>query len=333
MRSLSSARAFGTAAIAVTVALVAASSLSACDPDKDGNRIGPPPPQDTSGGTSTATNTNTAPPPDLVTTHDTHEPPPGTCTTVTIVQGQVTDAFGTALAGARPQSCVRGADGTLVCLRPGETGADGTFAQPIPFENQCVAELTMRTLLPESGLATTYCHATLPSGGNPVLALSEPIVLHPTQPASVLPPEGDPSFARTVVFPSGIELDVAPANLLYSSSLGYESMAAAQVPVNAPGLCFMEPAEPAIGLIAFYPEVDIASSGTQVRIPNTASLPPGAVVTMEVLGGLDCHLLGGELVPEAEWAEFGVGAVSADGSRIVANAVPCLTWMRYRVRQ
>ena len=250
-------------------------------------------------------------------------------TLISILQGTVTDPDGNPIQDARPQPCVRIPSGELLCLRPNPTGADGVFLQSVAFDAQCMVELTMRVVLPGSTDATTYCEIPLPSEDTASLNFDDPLVIFGTTPAATLPPLGTETSARAVVFDSGLELDVTPDQVEYSTG-GYDDLSSVAVDPTSNGLCFLDAADTSAGLFAFYPEANITGAGFPVRVPNTAGLSAGAEVELFVLGGLDCRDAAGETVPEGTWHMFGTGTVSADGTTITSdNGLPCLTWMRY----
>lgn len=252
---------------------------------------------------------------------------------VLFVRGAVQDGTsGNPLPDARPQACVRVADSsnTLICVRPSTTDETGAFTQSIPFDAQCMAGITFRVSLPQTHRASVYCKAELPES-SPALNVEAPFVLYPTEPATELPDLGDPQASRTVRFASGLELDLVPGDLYFPSGT-YDDLAATPVDPTGPGLCFLDPAAPVNGLMAFSPEVDVTGAPLPVRIPNTTNLAVGTEVELFVLGGLDCTLASGEPLPEGVWQSIGRGQVSADGSLIEApdTGVPCLTWLGYR---
>lgn len=314
-----------------TLLAVALTLLAACD-DADGPRDEPHTTPDLS--PPDATPLDTAPEDLTATPSDTTSDGCTDGRVVTIVTGRVVDTGGAPVAGARPQACIRQPSGRLICLRPGESADDGTFAQAVPFDAQCMAALTMRVLLPGHDFATTYCRFELEAGGRPVLALPDDLVLHPTTRATTLPPPADATTPRTVVFASGAQLDLVPADLYSGSSAGYAELAAtAPLPPEAPGLCALDGDAPApLGLVAFSPEADLLSTRATLRLPNTDGLEPGTRLDFDVLGGLDCRLADDTLVPEGTWAPAGTATVSEDGAAIELAAVPCLTWLKWQAR-
>ena len=105
------------------------------------------------------------------------------------------------------------------------------------------------------------------------------------------------------------------------------------VPVDGPGLCFLED-QPAIdGLFNFYPEGDLLGSQASLKFPNNAGYEAGTEVALYTLGNLDCSIAGSEEgIDEAEWEEFGTAIVDEGGMWIEANmeqGLPCLSWLGY----
>ncbi len=258
---------------------------------------------------------------------------------LTHLRGWIVDQDGRPIEGAKAQACVRRApDEQLNCLSPADTGGDGVFTIAVPEGggNRCMRRLAMRTLAPNCGSATLYCRLDVPApdAADSVLRTPTPFTLVDTTPAVVLPPEGDPEVARTVVFADGLELDVTPGRF-YAEGEGYVGLGAAAVAPDAQGLCFAGEVADFSALYAFYPEGDVEGTPFPVRLPNTAGLPAGAPVEFLTLGGLDCTLDAENRIEEGVWAVSGTGTVSADGTQVVSDAgggVPCLTWLGYRPR-
>ena len=256
----------------------------------------------------------------------------GTCTAdswVAAVQGRVVDEADQGVGGAMVQLCVRtgGPSGTLLCVRPESSDGVGLFTIQVPQAARCMVRATLRVLLPEQDRATSYCELDL-VGADGVLALSAPMLLVETHPATALPPLGDTASARTVVFDDGLELDVVPQQFFGGS---YDALAARRVDPAAVPLCFVDDPAAFEGLYAFSPEGDVQSATYDVRIPNPTDLPVGAAVDLFTLGGLGCHLTDGTTVPEGQWARFGTGTVRADGviEASGADGLPCLSWLGY----
>jgi len=244
------------------------------------------------------------------------------------VRGFVTAPGGRAIAGAKAQFCVHTSTRQFICLRPADTDAQGVYTVELPEEVRCLERAAMRVLLPRSGRATTYCELDVAAG--PIVRLREPSVLFSLPPPTDHPPEGDVEAARPVGFADGLTLEVTPS-LYYSGTGSYDAFVGRAIPPAAVGLCGEAPTFD--GLFAFAPEGSISAPGFAITVPNSAGLAPGAVVDLQVLGGLDCRLLDGTAVPEATWASIGPGAVSADGSMIESApgaGLPCFTWLGLR---
>ncbi len=243
---------------------------------------------------------------------------------VEAIYGQVVDGAGQPVAGARAQPCLRREDGTLLCLRPEPTGADGAVA--ITYEGFCITELTLRVLLPNSSMSTAYCTVPLPSSGRQV-QLAAPVVLHATEAPLSLPPLGDGAQARQVDFAGGFSLSLVP-DQLDSDVAAYEDLAARRLDVAAAQLCTL-PAGAPLAAIAFYPEADLlAPAQVTLRLNNPWGLAPAEQVSLHVLGGLHCTDAAGEVLHEGRWVPLGPATVAADGAAILYEGhLPCLTWL------
>lgn len=254
-------------------------------------------------------------------------PDPG-CTAdwVTVVKGDLRVAGGGPLEAAKAQLCVRTPADVLRCLRPVDTCADGHFEIVVPEEARCVDHGSMRMLRPAGGYATTYCQLTI--ANPPVVSLPAALQLYPTTVVNGLPPVGDMAAARDVTFPGGLVASIVPND----TYVEYSELAAKKLGPGDPVPCFLEGLPAPEGLWAFSPEGDITGPGAPLRIPNSTGLTPGSTVRLFVLGGLDCTLEDGSLVPESEWREYGNGTVSADGTVIEGARLPCLTWFGYRAQ-
>jgi hypothetical protein len=251
---------------------------------------------------------------------------------ISVLRGWVAAPGGAPVAGAKAQLCVHlSPSETLLCLRPGDTDADGVFTIQVPENARCITRAAMRVLLPGSGKATTYCPLDV-TGAAPVLRVQDPYVVFQTRPAVSLPPEGDDHASRPVGIDDGLVIDLTP-ELFYSGGGEYADLGGRRVPTTARGVCFVPADKAAEGLYAFYPEGSLDAPGAPVHLPNTTGLPAGAKVELSVLGGLDCKRADGTSIPEATWDDFGTATVSADGATIDSDAnvgLPCLTWLGYR---
>jgi hypothetical protein len=272
--------------------------------------------------------------PDVNSTHprpdeDTTPDPSCPAAWVVFMEGFVYDDDGQGVAGAKAQVCVRNPADRLLCLTPSDTESDGFFRVLLPPNARCVSEATLRSLKPGADSSTTYCHAAAPQG-QPVITLSEPLVLFDTERAVELPPAGDGGAQREVVFADGLALDVIPDNF-FGGGDGYDGLAVRKL--SPGGLCFLEGQPTPEAVYAFSPEGDIDGEGFPVRIPNEANKAPGSQVQLYVLGGLGCTLTDGTILEEASWHNFGTATVSADGTTIESDegsSLPCLTWFGYR---
>lgn len=250
------------------------------------------------------------------------------------VRGTIVDESGTPIEGAKAQVCIRGAGGgALVCLRPGDTDAQGGFDIGVPQINQCMDEMTLRSLVPSQPYATTYCHVPLEGAQTTMDLTGSPFVLFGTTPPTTLPDRGDGTQTVTVVFADGLEVDVRPEALSGVAS-EYDRMSASRVDPTSDGLCFLSVDNVPDRLYAFLPEVDILNDAFDVRIPNDDGLAAGTEVELWVLGGLATTIQGGGSVREAEWEPYGTGTVDADGAFIAAPAgFHTFNWFGYRVTE
>ncbi|MBK6685682.1 MAG: hypothetical protein IPG45_14525 [Deltaproteobacteria bacterium] len=245
---------------------------------------------------------------------------------LTVVKGDLVRAGGGPIEDARAQLCLRTPNDVLRCLRPAATCADGHFEIAVPEEARCVAHGALRMLLPTGGYATTYCE--LPVVNPPVVTLPSALRLYATNPVANLPPAGDLTASRDINFEGGLVASLIPND----TYVEYGDLAARKIAAADPVPCFLEGQPAPDGLWAFSPEGDIVGDGAPLVIPNTTGLAAGSMVRLYVLGGLDCTLSDGTLVPESEWREYGNAQVSADGTVIEGARLPCLTWFGYRAQ-
>lgn len=244
------------------------------------------------------------------------------------VRGWAVAPGGEPLEGARAQLCINTSVGGYVCLSPAVADAEGVYTVDVPEEVRCVDRVAMRVIQPRSNRATSYCMVDRSAG--PGVRLFDPAVLPFLPPAVELSVAGSEDEARPVSFDGGATLEVTPS-LFYSSIGPWTAMSGRPVPTESVGLC--GEAGTFDGLFAFYPEGIIEAPGFGLKLPNARGLAAGTKVDLFVLGGLDCNLHDGTKVPEAEWAKFGEGTVSADGSMIVSDGgsgLPCFTWLAYK---
>lgn len=267
-------------------------------------------------------------PPDELDMLDPTPDPSCTGTWTVGARGRVVDEAGNGVAGARPQMCLRLEDGTLLCLVPPETDADGYFHQPfsseVPGEEpRCLSSVAIRVLLPGEPFATTYQHLELRPNGA-ILEIDQAITLYDVPPTA-LPPEGDRSAPRDVAFDDGLVLTVTPEAMIGSYDRLSARRQSGATPAFAAGTDLL-------GLYAFTPEASV-SPGFPIQIPNRHGLAEGAQVELLLLGGLETFLADGTMVPEADFEVFGTATVR--GEMIVSDPgseLPYLTWLGYRRR-
>jgi hypothetical protein len=260
------------------------------------------------------------------------EPDPGQrpgCngSTVSRIRGWIVDRIGRPVGDAKAQLCIVGADGVTNCLRPSDSTPDGVFNIDIGEEYQCLNTAAFRLIKPGSGRAPMYCNADLPAPGSDTrLVLNEPFVLYAGIPAAILPPAGDEMMSRTVTFANGVELDIAPFDLVSP----YAELGMRTVGADERGLCFLEGQTAPTRLYAFTPDSTIYGEAS-IRFPNETELSPGAKVDISILGGLGCER-NGEHVAEGAWTSIGTGTVNESGAMIVGDegaVLTCLTWIGY----
>ena len=116
-------------------------------------------------------------------------------------------------------------------------------------------------------------------------------------------------------------------------SIAWNEVGARPVPIDGPGLCFLEEQPALDGLFAFYPEGDFVDGSAQIKVPNVAKHEPLTEVNFYVLGNLDCSVEGQEEgIEEAAWHSFGKGIVDESGLWIETLSdvgLPCLSWLGY----
>lgn len=239
---------------------------------------------------------------------------------VVFVEGTITDEAGAPIECAFTQMCVRGGGrGELLCLNPVRSGPDGTYRVTIPTSARCVAEGSMRILVPGEDRATTYCHVE-PSGD--ALTDAGEMRLYATERVTDLPAFGDATEAREVTFGGGLVVDVQPDLIGFGTEAQdrYEALASVQLDPADPSLCFLGDTQPT-ALWAFSPEANVSEANSfSVRMPNEGDLAPGTVVDLYALGGLGTTGPDGREIAETEWAVVGTATVSEDGSEIVGDA-------------
>lgn len=252
---------------------------------------------------------------------------------VSKVRGWIAAPGGEPIPCGMAQFCIYSSTGIYECMSPEVADDEGVYTVNVPEHLRCVENVAMRTILPLSNRATSYC-PVIP-GEDPVARLEMPSILPFAMPTEELPPLGDEDEAREVAMHDGLTLQVTPAKLYWGGET-YENLSGRRVPTDAVGLC--GGAEEFDGLYAFYPEDNIEGEGFPFTIENATEIAPGTRVEFLVLGGLDCKLTDDDdsSVPEAEWAPFGEGEVSPDGALIEPDpgvGLPCLTWLAYRIKE
>jgi len=265
-------------------------------------------------------------PPAAIAAPAAHAPDPACAGSwVAEARGWVVDEVGRAVEGAKVQLCVRVAgSGSLLCLMPADTGADGAFSLSVPNDARCLDELTFRSLVPRERYATMYCHAQLSDvGADGVLRAVSPLVLYETRPALA-------SDAASVTLAGDLTVRLDDPSALFGQDLA--DVWGRPVAPTAPGLCFLGEGARVDGLFTFAPEADVVGAAAALRFPNAAGYAPGAEVALYALGNLDCTLGGEERVEEGDWDRFGTGVVDASGAWVEAPAaggLPCLSWFGY----
>lgn len=245
------------------------------------------------------------------------------------LRGSVVDEEGAAVADAKVQTCVRTDTAQLLCLQPATTDEDGAFRVVVPENARCMVRATSRVILPLTDNATVYCPVVLPAS-EATLAVDVPYVLLSTTPATTLPPLGDASAERTVVFADGLEVSVVPEGIFAED---YAELAARRLAPDEVPDCVLRDAPDFEALYAFSPEGDIFGAGFDARIPNGTGLLPGTEVELYAQGGLHCELADDSVIEEGVWQQFGTGSVSGDGAVIEmtgGEALPCFNWLAYR---
>jgi hypothetical protein len=251
------------------------------------------------------------------------EPDPGCTegTNVNAVLGVVTDGSGIPV----PNSPVRI---QVLAVTAGWCATSltdaGGYQFAIPARFNCVSRLIMQFGLPTiSASALGYCEADLDSLDSAILAMP-PGQTFEVDPPLTLPPLGDGSLPRIVVFQDGLEVDVVPDQI--GGEGNYNALASKRVPVDGLLPCIAE-GKSFEGLYAFAPEVRVDGSGFQIRIPNSTGLPIGSRVDFEVI----VPFLEGD--PDRPlWTAFGTGTVLPNGETIesdLSSELPYFSWLGY----
>lgn len=257
---------------------------------------------------------------------------PATAEWVTTVEGTILDEAGAASAGAKAQLCIREApNNQLTCLRPADSDGTGRFAITVPASARCMLEATMRLVRPLEDRAVSYCHVDLSSTTGETLTIARAFHIFPTARATTIPPLGEGTAIRTVVFADGLELDVVPDDY-FPGSGEYGDLAAGRLDPTLADDCILAGEAPFDGIVTFSPEGDVHGR-VALRVPNDTNLPASSAVDVYVLGGLGCTLDDDSVVPEGTWSKLEDGTVSADGALIsLSPGIPCLSWVAYRAK-
>jgi len=251
---------------------------------------------------------------------------------VVLVNGQVIDNSSAPIDEAKVQLCLHigSPDGNLICLRPEDSAADGSFSIIVSNSVRCVGGGAMRVFVPGSNLATTYCHIDTSAEGG-ILNIAEPIVLFETDDAGTLPAYGDPASPRSVDLGAGFEVpEFVPDALGFTfTEETYNNLGARRVSPEEAGLCFVDGAVD--GLIAFRIEANVEEA-FDFRMANDSEYDPGATVNLFLLGGLETKLEDGTPVAETAWEQYGTATVSEDGVWIEGR-IPAFTWLGYALAE
>jgi hypothetical protein len=214
-----------------------------------------------------------------------------------------------------------------------DTDVSGAFTVNIPEDLQCLESAVVRVVVPGTSTTTSYCDVDI-EGQGPTVEVSAPFVIYETTPATTIPPVGDATAERTVVFADGLEIDIVPdrfASLNYDVN-DYTLLAAARLDDVAADQCFSADDPAFDGLYAFSPEADVDDASFAIRIPNTTGLAAGTSVSLFVLGGLLTSVPPDDTqVHEGEWYEYGTGVVAA-GGEIIEAELPYFSWFGYRAQ-
>jgi hypothetical protein len=248
-------------------------------------------------------------------------------------RGWIVDEVGNPLPGAKAQFCIRVyGTGELLCLMPATSGEDGYFSLPIPEDVSCIEEAAIRSILPRTELSSMYCHGETDNlGSDYVLRMNDPLVLYQTRPATSVSDMGDGSDPVTIEFMGDLQVTLIPNDLYGPTQVS--DLESRPVPVDGPGLCFLEEDHHIDGLFNFYPEGDLFGSQAALKFPNTMGYQAGTEVMLYTLGNLDCSIVGQEEgIEEAAWNSFATAVVDAGGLWIEANmeqGLPCFSWLGY----
>lgn len=255
------------------------------------------------------------------------------CTAVVqSVQGSTVGKQGEPLAGIVGVLCVYLPNGSASCLDPVKSNSAGIFTFQVPSSKQCLDRAAYHLLSGDDWtLSSVYCPVDLGAGGNVVIPVPDRLV---HAPAPVRDPLGDPTAPHVISEPGGARLTVIPADLLLFD-FAYDDIRMLTWDASAWGWpCFVDPASPPDALVAFVPEVEVAShDAAHIAFPNTASLAPGTVVQVWGLGGAASMRWDGTELEEGSFEVIGEAVVSGDGAWIETRpgeGLPFMTWVGWK---
>jgi len=255
------------------------------------------------------------------------------CTAVVqSVQGSTVGQQGEPLAGILGVMCVYLPTGAASCLDPVKSNSAGIFTFQVPSSKQCLDRAAYHLLSGDDlTLSSVYCPVDLGDGGNVVIPAPDRLV---HAPAPIRDPLGNPADPHVISEPGGARLTVIPADLLLFD-FAYEDIRMVRWDASAWGWpCFVDPASPPEGLVAFVPEVEVAShDAAHIAFPNTASLAPGTVVQVWGLGGAASMRWDGTELGEGSFEVIGEAVVSGDGAWIETRpgeGLPFMTWVGWK---
>lgn len=260
-------------------------------------------------------------------------------TFVEIIRGTIQDQDGNPIetfregvdgfpaVGAGVNVCIAIPNEFPKCLPP-EAGCEGGYFEVDILDDpddRCIGSAVMRVFPYTNTFATTYCQIPLAPTPTSDFTVETPYQLYEIEPPTTLPPRGDSTAQRTVVFEGGIEVDLAPDDLSTFEEV-YEQLRSRLISATDPTPCGSDGFD---GIVAFGPERNV-TTGMPLRIPADG-LAPGTQVDLFVLGGLECRNEDGDFIKEGEWEQFGTGTVDANGM-IAGGNLPCFNWLAWRAQ-
>jgi hypothetical protein len=244
------------------------------------------------------------------------------------LQGSIDDEAGGDIGDAKIQICVRTSpSGAFLCLQPGTTNTDGTFATTFPEAARCVDKATARAFVPIADRTTSYCPVDL-SVDEPILHLASPYVLFATALPTTLPTLGAGDAIHTLVYEDGLEIDVRPDQFGIGYEDVYPTLAAVKVEAANPGVC--TDATENIDFVGFYgfsPERNVGGEPFRIRIPTDGLGLTGSTADLYALGGLTCKTEDDEIIEEGKWEKVASGTVSSDGQYLESDGLHCFTFL------